>query len=181
MHDVGNIVVSPRAGQARSTHAQRARTQHHALAGYRILAGSRSEVLQTGASIAWAHHERWNGSGYPRRLKGEEIALEARIAAVADVFDSLGRERVPRARFSRAEARQIVLDGRGSEFDPDVSSMHSMLFPPWPRMIQAFAQAGAASGRRTGSRCPSSPHASARCCNSPPTGCPRPPSPKRSW
>jgi putative two-component system response regulator len=75
-------------------------------------------VLQTGANIAWAHRERWNGSGYPRRLKGEEIALEARIAAVADVFDSLGRERVHRARFSRAEARQIVLDGHPKRVRP---------------------------------------------------------------
>ncbi|MEA2181389.1 MAG: cyclic di-GMP phosphodiesterase [Solirubrobacteraceae bacterium] len=124
MHDVGNIVVSPRAGQARSTHAQRARTQHHALPGYRILAGSRSEVLQTGASIAWAHHERWNGSGYPRRLKARrsrsrhgsprsQTSSTASAASASIARDSRARKRCRSAR--RAAVATSVLTPRERE------------------------------------------------------------------
>jgi hypothetical protein len=107
MHDVGNIAVSNRVlgKPGPLTRSERAEMQRHALAGYRILAGSRSETLQTGARIAWAHHERWDGSGYPRGLKGKETAIEARIAAVADVFASLGPgARPPGALLARRSA-----------------------------------------------------------------------------
>ena len=93
--------------------------EQHAEIGYRILAGSRAELLQLAATIAWTHHERMDGSGYPRGLSGSEIPLEGRIAAVADVFDALTRDRVYRPRFSRGDALQIVTDGRGTAFDPD--------------------------------------------------------------
>jgi HD-GYP domain-containing protein (c-di-GMP phosphodiesterase class II) len=71
-------------------------------------------------SARWTHHERVDGGGYPRGLVGEEIPLEGRIAAVADVFDALTRDRVYRPRFSRERALDMLEAGRGTQFDPDV-------------------------------------------------------------
>ncbi len=67
--------------------------RRHPLIGYEILRDSQSRFVQMGATIALRHHERWDGSGYPDGLKGEDIPLPARIVAVADVFDALTSER----------------------------------------------------------------------------------------
>jgi putative two-component system response regulator len=122
MHDVGKLGVADsillKPGPL--TAEERALMERHAEIGYRILAGSRTELLQTAAAIAWTHHERLDGSGYPRGLVGQEIPQDGRIAAVADVFDALTRDRVYRPRFSRAQALDMLAEGRGTEFDPDV-------------------------------------------------------------
>jgi putative two-component system response regulator len=122
MHDVGKVGVPDRVllKPAALTAEERAQMEEHAEIGYRILAGSRAELLQLAATIAWTHHERVDGRGYPRRLAGDEIPLEGRIAAVADVFDALTRDRVYRPRFSRAQALEMLAEGRGSQFDADV-------------------------------------------------------------
>ena len=72
------------------------------------------------AIVALTHHERWDGSGYPRRLAGEQIPLEARIVAVADVFDALTSNRPYRAARSEEEALTIMEDTVGSHFEPRV-------------------------------------------------------------
>jgi len=77
-------------------------------------------LLELAATIAWTHHERWDGSGYPRRLRGDEIPLEGRIVAVADVFDALSSDRPYRPRLSVDDARTAILEGSGHAFDPDV-------------------------------------------------------------
>ena len=77
-----------------------------------------AEYLRIARDIAWAHHERWDGSGYPRGLRGEEIPLCARIVALADVFDALSVKRVYKAAISHDVTRGIILDGRGKHFDP---------------------------------------------------------------
>ena len=106
MHDAGHMTVSQRLLRkpGRLTPAERAEMQLHAEAGHRILAGSRSPLMQVGARVAWTHHERVDGSGYPRGLRGAEIPLEGRIVAVADVFDSLQRDRPHRPRTSAQRA-----------------------------------------------------------------------------
>ena len=80
MHDVGKVGVPDRIllKPAALTHGERAEMQRHAEIGYRILAGSRAELLQLAATIAWTHHERIDGSGYPRGLAGGDIPLEGR-------------------------------------------------------------------------------------------------------
>jgi PAS domain S-box-containing protein len=122
MHDVGKIGVTDaillKPGPLDAD--QRAEMQRHPEIGYGILAGSGAELLDLAATIAWTHHERFDGRGYPRGLKGEEIPLEGRIAAVADVFDALTNERVYRAAFSPAEAFVMMRAERGSHFDPRV-------------------------------------------------------------
>ena len=66
------------------------------------------------------HHEKWNGKGYPKGLKGEEIPLSARIVAVADVFDAVSAKRCYRDALSLDECFRIIQDGRGTDFDPEV-------------------------------------------------------------
>ncbi|MDX6660527.1 MAG: cyclic di-GMP phosphodiesterase [Solirubrobacteraceae bacterium] len=122
MHDVGKIGVADAILLKRGPldADQRAEMERHADIGYRILAGSGAELLDLAATIARTHHERFDGSGYPRGLEGEEIPLEGRIAAVADVFDALTSDRPYRPRFSRAEAVEMMRADRGSHFDPRV-------------------------------------------------------------
>jgi putative two-component system response regulator len=93
----------------------------HTLIGADILAGSNFELIKMGRVIALTHHEKWDGSGYPRGLKGPKIPLVARIVAVADVFDALTSERPYKAAFSVEKSNRIIADGKGSHFDPDVA------------------------------------------------------------
>jgi len=79
-----------------------------------------TSFLSMGKEIAYYHHERWDGNGYPAKLKGEEIPLAARIVALADVYDALTSDRVYRKKMSHDEAKAIILEGRGTKFDEDV-------------------------------------------------------------
>jgi HD-GYP domain-containing protein (c-di-GMP phosphodiesterase class II) len=120
LHDVGKIGV-PDAILLKPgplTDAERAVMERHAQAGHDLLRDSHSELLQLGAVIALHHHERWDGAGYPNRLRAEEIPLAARIVAVADVFDALTTDRVYRPAMPFEDAVAIVRNGRGSHFDP---------------------------------------------------------------
>ncbi|MEA2435058.1 MAG: cyclic di-GMP phosphodiesterase [Actinomycetota bacterium] len=119
MHDVGkigipdNILLKP----GKLSPEEYELMQNHAEFGYRILAGSNSDLLDLAATIALTHHEKIDGSGYPKGLSGEEIPVEGRIAAIADVFDALTSDRVYRKAFQLGEALEIMKDGRGSHFD----------------------------------------------------------------
>jgi putative two-component system response regulator len=79
---------------------------------------SESSFLQYAKTIAGTHHEKWDGSGYPNGLEGSDIPLEGRLMAVADVYDALVSERPYKEAFSREEARHIMLEGKGTHFDP---------------------------------------------------------------
>jgi len=81
--------------------------------------GSNS-FLQSAIEIAYAHHEKWDGSGYPQGLRGEEIPLPGRIMAIADVYDALISKRVYKDAFSHEKARSIIVEGKGNHFDPDL-------------------------------------------------------------
>ena len=91
--------------------------QHPGLA-YEML--SPIEFLEPAIDIPYCHHEKWDGSGYPRGLRGEEIPFAARIFAVVDVWDALTSERPYREPMDTAEVRQHIRDGAGSHFDPQV-------------------------------------------------------------
>jgi putative two-component system response regulator len=70
--------------------------------------------------IAIHHHERWDGNGYPSQLAGDRIPLSARIVSVADVYDALRSKRIYKPAFSHEKSMEIILEGRGTQFDPDV-------------------------------------------------------------
>jgi putative two-component system response regulator len=86
-------------------------------------------MLQTAALISLAHHERWDGSGYPRELQGEEIPLEARIVAMADVYDALTSDRPYRPAYAEEWALEALDEGAGRHFDPDVYSSFLSVLP----------------------------------------------------
>ena len=106
MHDVGKIgipdVVLCKPG--RYDDEDRAIMQRHAEIGYHILEGSDSELIELGATVAYTHHEWYDGTGYPRRLAGNDIPIEGRIVAIADVFDALTTRRRYKAAMSVEEA-----------------------------------------------------------------------------
>lgn len=94
--------------------------KRHTTMGHEILADSESELLRVAAGIALTHHERFDGSGYPRGLAGATIPLEGRIAAVADVFDALLTDRAYRPALSLQETIAAITEGRGTQFDPEI-------------------------------------------------------------
>ena len=122
MHDVGKIGIpdSILLKPGKLTDDERRTMQGHAEIGYDILAGSRSELLMVAATIALTHHERLDGRGYPRRLKGDQVPLEGRIAAIADVFDALTTDRIYRRAFPLDKAIAMMTEESGSHFDPDL-------------------------------------------------------------
>ena len=78
------------------------------------------ELIDMSVKVALCHHERWDGKGYPLGIEGERIPLSARIVAVADVYDALTVKRVYKDAMPHSHAATIIVEGRGSQFDPDV-------------------------------------------------------------
>jgi HD-GYP domain-containing protein (c-di-GMP phosphodiesterase class II)/methylmalonyl-CoA mutase cobalamin-binding subunit len=120
LHDVGKVAI-PDAILLKPgplTPEERAIVETHAEEGHRLVRGSSSSILDMAATIALSHQEKWDGSGYPRGLKGEAIPIEGRIVAVADVFDALTSDRVYRKAFAVDEAVQMMREQRGRHFDP---------------------------------------------------------------
>jgi putative two-component system response regulator len=122
MHDVGKIGVPDRVllKPGPLTSEEFAQVKEHATIGHRILAGSDSDLLELAATIAWSHHERWDGTGYPRGLAGSAIPYEARMAAVADMFDALTSDRVYRPAVELDRALDVMREGRGTHLDPEL-------------------------------------------------------------
>jgi len=122
LHDIGKIAISEailRKPGALSD-AERVEMERHTDVGHALLASSGNELLELAATIAWTHHENWDGSGYPRGLAGEDIPLAGRIVAVADVYDALTTDRPYRPAWSEDAAYAYLDDERGTKFDPTI-------------------------------------------------------------
>ncbi len=122
MHDVGKIGIPDNvlSKPGPLTPDEWTVMKQHAAIGHRILSNSSSELLNLAATIALTHHEKIDGTGYPRGLVEDEIPFEGRVAAVADVFDALTTNRVYRKAFSLGEALEIMREGKGDHFDPKI-------------------------------------------------------------
>ncbi|RMF90999.1 MAG: response regulator [Nitrospinota bacterium] len=122
MHDVGKIGIPDAIllKPGKLTPEEWEIMKQHTVIGARILGGSSSALLQAGEIIALSHHEKWDGSGYPQGLAGEEIPLYGRICAVADVFDALTSNRPYKKALSNEQAYEILRQGRGTHFDPQI-------------------------------------------------------------
>jgi putative two-component system response regulator len=120
LHDVGKVAIPDAIllKPGKLTAQERAIVETHAEEGHRLLKGSSSAILDLAATIALSHHEKWDGSGYPRGIVGEAIPIEGRIVAIADVFDALTSDRVYRKAFAVEEAVAMMRDERGRHFDP---------------------------------------------------------------
>jgi putative two-component system response regulator len=122
MHDIGKIGTPDHVllKPGSFTEEEFGVIAQHAEIGYRILRGSDSELLKVAATIAYTHHERYDGTGYPRGLKGEAIPIEGRIVAIADAFDALTTQRVYKPAFELNHAIELMLKHRGKHFDPEL-------------------------------------------------------------
>ena len=118
--------------------------KQHTIIGYETLSEAlkkepRAEYLQMSAEIAYAHHERFDGMGYPQGLAGTDIPLSARIVALADVYDALITKRRYKKRYTHATARAIILQGKGSHFDPMVVDAFITCEPQFIKIAERFA------------------------------------------
>jgi HD-GYP domain-containing protein (c-di-GMP phosphodiesterase class II) len=124
MHDIGKvgipdgILLKP----GRLTPDERVIMESHTTIGAGILKDSNIPLLQLSLKIALSHHEKWDGTGYPDKVNGEDIPIEGRIVALADVFDALSNKRVYKAAMTIEETMGIIKDGSGTHFDPVVVS-----------------------------------------------------------
>lgn len=122
LHDIGFVVVPDRVllKRGRLTEEERKIIETHASNGARILATAQLPVLQLASRVARTHHERWDGTGYPEGLEGEDIPLVGRIVGVADAFAAMIHDRPYRDAKDPETALDEIRDGRGSQFDPQV-------------------------------------------------------------
>lgn len=135
MHDIGKVGIADHIllKPGRLTPEEFEIMKQHAIFGFEILKGSSSRVLQAGAEIARAHHEKYDGSGYPRALKGEDIPIFSRIVAVADVFDALTSERPYKKAWSLEQASEFLKTHSGTHFDP---ACVASFFEHWPEVLE---------------------------------------------
>lgn len=125
LHDIGKVGIPDhillKPGRLDEQEFEIMKT--HTTIGYDTLRSTidqnpKANFLKMSAEIAKNHHEKWDGSGYPDGLKGQDIPLAARILAVADVYDALASKRVYKDAFSHEKTRAIIIEGKGSHFDP---------------------------------------------------------------
>ena len=124
MHDIGKIGIPDHIllKQGKLTPDELVSMKTHPVIGFQILQNSPSKYLRLGAEIALSHHEKYDGSGYPYGAKGDEIPLEARIVAVADVYDALTSRRPYKTAWSNKDGLAYLTSNIGKHFDPDCVS-----------------------------------------------------------
>lgn len=146
LHDIGkvgvedNILLKPGS----LTSDERSRMQFHPTIGGNCLReieqrlGS-SNFLQMAREIAYAHHERWDGTGYPNGLNGEEIPLAARVIAIADVYDALASRRVYKKARAHEECVEVICEAAGTQFDPDLVSAWLTIAPKFAEVARRYS------------------------------------------
>lgn len=140
LHDIGKIGIPDevllKPGPFNDEDRQTMRA--HTLIGSSLLAGGESEVLRLAESIALTHHERWDGTGYPAGLVGEEIPIEGRICAIADVFDALVTKRRYKDEWSTEDAVEELRSLSGVQFDPQLVALLELKLPEIEAVRDAF-------------------------------------------
>ncbi|MDR1731593.1 MAG: response regulator [Synergistaceae bacterium] len=142
LHDIGKIAISDRIllKPARLNEVEFTAMKRHTIIGAEILKHMYERTpaqryLQYATMIAASHHERYDGKGYPQGLEGNDIPLIGRIMAVADVYDALVDDRVYRSAMSPSEARSILLEGRGTQFDPILIDIFDACSKEFEKMV----------------------------------------------
>jgi len=139
MHDVGKIGIPDAVLRkpGRLTPEEFEVMKQHTVIGAEMLQGSSSPILQLACEVALSHHERWDGTGYPRGLTSAAIPESARILAIVDVYDALSHDRVYRPAFPEAEVLNMLRQGGGTHFDPSLLAFFFSIFEE----IQALTEA----------------------------------------
>ncbi len=122
LHDIGKMGIKDKIllKPGKLTDEEYGEMKHHSEIGYMMLKESKNRILQTGALISYQHHEKFNGTGYPKGLKGEEIHIFARITALADVFDAITSVRCYKDAWPVEKSVDLIRSESGKHFDPDV-------------------------------------------------------------
>jgi response regulator RpfG family c-di-GMP phosphodiesterase len=122
MHDIGKVGIPDeilnKPGKLNEDEFEIMKT--HAILGYEMLNGSSQPLLETASIVALSHHEKWDGSGYPHALQGEDIHIYGRITAIADVFDALGHDRVYKKAWPLEQILELFKAERAKHFDPNL-------------------------------------------------------------
>jgi len=131
MHDIGKIGIpdSILLKKGKLDQDEWIIMQSHVTIGAEILSGHQSELMEAARIIALHHHEKWDGSGYPANLKGEEISIEGRICAIADVFDALLSERPYKNPWTAEKTLALIEDEAGKHFDPSLTPLVRKILP----------------------------------------------------
>jgi len=122
IHDIGKVGIPDNIlnKEGKLTNAERATMKAHSEIGYNLLKNSSQYILKTASIVAYQHHERWDGKGYPRGLNGKNIHIYGRIVALADVYDALSCKRVYKVAWTDEKIENFIKDERGLHFDPDL-------------------------------------------------------------
>lgn len=120
MHDIGKVAIADSVlnKPGKLSDEEFVVMQSHASIGYEVLKGSNRKILQAAAIVAHEHHEKFDGTGYPRGLSGEDIHIYGRITAIADVFDALGHDRCYKKAWELESILALFIEGKGRHFDP---------------------------------------------------------------
>lgn len=145
LHDIGKVGIKDEILRkpGKLNDEERAIMSNHPQMGYDVLMEATNELngnpmIKIAADIALAHHERWDGHGYPRGLKGENIPVGARLMAVADVYDALVSKRPYKDPYPHEVAVQEIINARGTQFDPDVVDAFQTVADELPRIYEQF-------------------------------------------
>ncbi|KPV59039.1 histidine kinase [Paenibacillus sp. A3] len=122
MHDIGKVAIPDAILKkpGKLTAEEFDVMKSHTTIGYSLLKNSKRRILKAAAIVALEHHEKWDGSGYPRGLRGEQIHIYGRITAIADVFDALGSERIYKKAWELDPILKLLEEERGAHFDPQI-------------------------------------------------------------
>lgn len=142
LHDIGKVALADSIllKPGKLTPEEYETMKSHTIYGGRILEGARSKVLKMAHKMSLCHHEKWNGKGYPKGLKGTEIPLEARIVAVADVFDALCVFRVYKKAWKTEEAYEYILKESGESFDPQCVEAFKKIYTTVAKLYEKEAE-----------------------------------------
>ncbi len=140
LHDIGKVAIPDHIllKPGKLTTEEFTIMKEHAAYGGKILADAKSKILQTACIMSMHHHEKFNGKGYPAGLKGDEIPLEARILAVADVFDALCMRRVYKQSWGPDKSYQFIVENAGIDFDPEVVEAFKKTYPEIKKLYAAL-------------------------------------------
>lgn len=141
MHDLGKIGIPDHIllKPGRLTDEERSVMEKHCEIGADIISDHSSRLLQLAREAALSHHEKWDGTGYPNKLKGTEIPLIGRIAAVADVFDALTHKRPYKEAWEIDRAVSYIKESSGTHFDPELVEVFSKVLPEILSIKDAYA------------------------------------------
>ena len=175
LHDVGKVGVPDaillKPAQLSPGELDIIRT--HPAMGARILSGSRVPLLRMAEEIAHAHHERWDGRGYPHGRSGEGIPLAGRIVALADAFDAMTHDRPYKQGIAPERALEVVESERGRHFDPQVVDAFTRVFPNLPATAGLTSAVARPRPRPPSTAMPRRARRSSRRAAPPPAGCRR--------